>query len=394
MAFNNGFDPTAPPKPYDPNDPTLDLTNPGSGNRGSGAATSSATSFNEGNSYDPTPPDTSSPGPVASAPLPTQPTTPAQGNPATGGFIVPPGSLPPPTVNTNQGGLPPNHTTDDTFGQYSSDPVVTAVQAGLQSGMSGPGLIAFVQQRNPNAKLTWDASRGNFDLDLGGGNGLQFDQNAQGVWGVHSYDDGAGGSGSGSSGSGGTAAGTGGADIQGLLSQLLAGQDTGRQGAFFDQLQGLVGQYGQPVTADDPIIKAQTDAFGAAQTRGAQQGQAAQAEANAYRGIPTGTQDAATAQGYETAALNTGNFQANEMSNELNARRTQLQQTLSLYGGQLSAEQARQLQSQIAAINAQLSNQQMTNQNSQFYDQLGLTAGEQEALLNAQLIGAMSGSAG
>jgi hypothetical protein len=33
----------------------------------------------------------------------------------------------------------------------------------------------------------------------------------------------------------------------------------------------------------------------------------------------------------------------------------------------------------------------MTNQNNQFYDQLGLSAAQQEALLNAQLIGAMSG---
>jgi hypothetical protein len=107
--------------------------------------------------------------------------------------------------------------------------------------------------------------------------------------------------------------------------------------------------------------------------------------------VPTGSQDAGTAAGYEAAALNTGNFQASEIRNELTQRRSYLQQTLSLYGNQLTSEQARMLQARIAAINAQLSNQQMTNQNNQFYDQLGLSAAQQEALLNAQLIGAMSG---
>jgi hypothetical protein len=172
---------------------------------------------------------------------------------------------------------------------------------------------------------------------------------------------------------------------------MLAGQDTNRQGQFFDQLQGYIDQYGRPVTPDDPIIKAQTDAFRAAQTRGAEQGQAAQAEANAYKGVPTGSQDAATAGGYEAAALNTGNFQANQMFQEQTQRRNALQNILSLYGGQLTAEQQRQLQAEIAAINATLSNQQMINQNGQFYDQLGADTAYREALLNAHMVDQMGG---
>jgi hypothetical protein len=204
-----------------------------------------------------------------------------------------------------------------------------------------------------------------------------------------------GGGGGGAGGAGGTGgagtpgAGTGGADLQGLLAQMLAGQDTNRQGQFFDQLQGYIDQYGRPVTPDDPIIKAQTDAFRAQQTRGAEQGQAKLAEANAYKGTPTGTRDAGTQAGYEAAALNTGNFQANQMFQEQTQRRSALQNILSLYGGQLTAEQTRQLQSEIAAIDATLRNQGLVNQNAQFYDQLGLTAAEQEAILNAQLVDKM-----
>jgi hypothetical protein len=77
------------------------------------------------------------------------------------------------------------------------------------------------------------------------------------------------------------------------------------------------------------------------------------------------------------------------MFQEQTQRRSALQNILSLYGGQLTAEQTRQLQSEIAAIDATLRNQGLVNQNAQFYDQLGLTAAEQEAILNAQLVDKM-----
>ena len=407
MGIFSQYQPQNPAQPVpldptqDPNaDPYLDRTNPGTGTRGTGPTSSPTWTLGGG---------LNTPGPSASAPYPTGAPTPSpygtdtpnpnwnplspsatsgQGSPSTGGFIVPPGSLPTPTLGAP--GTTPQQT-DSSFASYANDPVVQAIQTGLQQGLQS-NIVSYIQQRFPNAIVRWDAQRNNVDLNLGGGTGLQFDQDANGVWGVHPYNDATDGSGSsGGSGASGGSGGTGGADIQSLLTQLLAGQDPSRQNAFYDQLQGLIGQYGQPVTANDPIIKGQVDAFDAQQQRGAQQGQAALAEQNAYRGIPTGTRDAGTAAEYESAALNTGNFRAGLMSQELTARRNALQQTLSLYGGQLTAAQARQLQAEIAAINATLSNQQITNQNNQFYDQLGLSAAEQEALLNAQLVNQMSG---
>jgi hypothetical protein len=391
---NDPYDPT---QYTDPNqDPYLDLTNPTPGNRGSGAPTSSP--YDNTQAF-PTPTAPSSgikpggfgtngpiqnqnePGPVTSEPGPgttTSPTTTTTTSPTTGtgGF----------NATSPFSGL----SLEDTWAKLTG------------SGAATPSIYdhaALNQMVSQLKTLGYNAVPGAID-EYGRQDSIRINGqlyrviDSSGKWAFVPSDDNYsawGGSGGGGTQPAGQGAGTGGADIQGLLSQLLAGQDTGRQGDFFNQLQGLIGQYGQPVTAQDPVIKNQVDAFGAAQQRGAEQGQAALAEANAYKGIPTGTQDAGTAAGYESAALNTGQFQASEIRNELTQRRSYLQQTLSLYGGQLSSEQARMLQAQIAAINAQLSNQQMTNQNNQFYDQLGLSAAQQEALLNAQLIAAMSG---
>jgi hypothetical protein len=405
-ALYNPDDPNNPPQEYIPDspdptqDPSLDLTNPTTGNRGSGAPTSSPYGTNyttDNTSYNTTASsgvrpggygsngpiqNQNEPGPVTSEPGPGTSTTPTTSTTSptagTGGF----------NATSPFKGLSLEDTWAKLTGAGAPKPSQTD-HAPLNSMISQLKTLGFDARPGPIDQYGRQDSMyvGNDFyriVDSHDGWTLVKDDGNWSAWGGP-------GNGGGGNTTAGQGAGTGGADLQALLAQLLGGEDQGRQNSFFDQLQGLAGQYGQPVTAQDPVIKGQVDAFSAAQTRGAQQGQAAQAEANAYKGVPTGSQDAGTAAGYEAAALNTGNFQASEIRNELTQRRSYLQQTLSLYGNQLTSEQARMLQARIAAINAQLSNQQMTNQNNQFYDQLGLSAAQQEALLNAQLIGAMSG---
>jgi hypothetical protein len=202
-------------------------------------------------------------------------------------------------------------------------------------------------------------------------------------------DSGPNGEGSGGQGGQTGAAGSGSINASSIGQGLGSGDP--RDQLLWNQIQGLIGQGNTPVDGNDPIIKGQVDAYRNEQTRGARQGQAALAEQAAYKGIPSGTQDAGTAGLYENAGVHTGNFEAQLVSQELQARRAQLTQGLQLALSQNSGDQARQLQAQIAQIDAALRQQTITNQNGQFYDSLGLDAGRLEALLNAQLVNQMQG---
>ncbi len=121
---------------------------------------------------------------------------------AAGGTWVDPASpaVAPINATTGQYGTPgPSQQADSSFGQYGSNPAVTALQQALQHGLTGQGAVDYVNQAAPGSGLVYDPTRGNYDLGTGGSSGLQFDTNAQGVWGAHQYNDG------GSSGGGGNA---------------------------------------------------------------------------------------------------------------------------------------------------------------------------------------------
>lgn len=96
----------------------------------------------------------------------------------------------------------PPQSLDNSFSGYGSNPAMQALREAFQQGLTGQDALNYVNSKAPNSGLTWDPTRGNFDLSTGGPNGLQIDTNAQGVWGVHPYNDAFGGGGNGTGGIG------------------------------------------------------------------------------------------------------------------------------------------------------------------------------------------------
>lgn len=119
---------------------------------------------------------------------------------------------------------------------------------------------------------------------------------------------------------------------------------------LYGEMQGLIKQ-STDVSPNDPVIKAQTDAYRAEQTRAARDAMSNQAEAAG----PNANLDASKRLAFETAGTNTSNFQATAMVNELSARRQQIMQALNDASGLLTAEQQMSLQEELGNLNAALS---------------------------------------
>ncbi len=160
-------------------------------------------------------------------------------------------------------------------------------------------------------------------------------------------------------------AGGGGAYIpgQGVPGQgtIFSPQNTAGITALENQLMGIAAQDQQPVTPNDPIIQAQTNAFNSQAQQAAKNNETTAAE----QGGPNANQEAINRSQSEQVGQSTGNMEATLMSNELGARRQQLQQILSQYGNTLTAEQQMQLQEELTQLGlAQGANQFQTNQNN------------------------------
>ena len=123
-----------------------------------------------------------------------------------------------------------------------------------------------------------------------------------------------------------------------------------------------------PVDANDPIIKAQTDAARVAGTREIATARNAAAERAAAEGLPTGAFDAAITGNQEKLGENLSGLQATLMANELQARRAKVVNALNFASG----EDARSLQAYLGNIDAVLRSLGLTNQNQQHYDDLAL----------------------
>jgi hypothetical protein len=103
------------------------------------------------------------------------------------------------------------------------------------------------------------------------------------------------------------------------------------------------------VDPNDPIIKAQTEAYGANATRGARDFMTMAAE----RGGPYQSQDAAERSALEKAAQSTAGFGAQLMSDERAARRQDIQQALGMGSQFLTAQQSQALQEELDKLNLQ-----------------------------------------
>lgn len=158
------------------------------------------------------------------------------------------------------------------------------------------------------------------------------------------------------------------------------------QQALFDRLMGLASQ-STNVSPDDPVIKAQTDAYRAEATRGARDYISAAAE----KGGQNANMDAASRSAYEKAGQATAGFQGQAMVNELAARRQQIMQALSGASGLLTSEQSMQLQDQLAQLDAQLSawgtTQSLGANESQFARNLAQNAYEFDSNMYNTLFG-------
>lgn len=133
----------------------------------------------------------------------------------------------------------------------------------------------------------------------------------------------------------------GGADASGLYKFLL-GRATGQ---ITDTSMPNLN-----VSPNDPIIKAQTDAYGAQAERGARNAQSAAAATGGEFANP----EAVARSTEEQAGQATGAFQASAMVNELGARRQEIAQALTGAQGTLTAEQAMALQEEAQQIDTQL----------------------------------------
>lgn len=171
-----------------------------------------------------------------------------------------------------------------------------------------------------------------------------------------------------------------GGSVGGLQSQLSTGLSNpgGRSDSLYDTLLGRSGQ-SLNVNGQDPIIASQVQSFRADQERGARNAIDAQAESQG----PQANLGSERRLASEHAAQATGGMRAQLMQNELNARRTEIQNALTQMGGMLSEQQKLALQEKLSLIDAQLRQQQITNQNSQFLDQLGLSAADRASYWDA-----------
>lgn len=118
--------------------------------------------------------------------------------------------------------------------QQNQDKLTQVVLQVANSGLTGQaGIDAINQQMGYNTGIVWDPTRGNFDVSTGGPNGIQYDTNAQGVYGAHPFND------AGMPGGGG---GGGGIGFGSLINQLpTAAQATNMPGIQFGLDEALRG---------------------------------------------------------------------------------------------------------------------------------------------------------
>jgi hypothetical protein len=131
--------------------------------------------------------------------------------------------------------------------------------------------------------------------------------------------------------------------------------------AFYQQLSQRANQ-SLAVSPNDPVMKAQTDAYSAAQTRASRNNLSAVAEAAG----PNANLTAETRAAGETAGQNTANYQGGLMTQEINARRAEIAQALTGMGGMLTAEETSRLHEEDLAL--QQAAQNATNTQNAWQD--------------------------
>lgn len=195
------------------------------------------------------------------------------------------------------------------------------------------------------------------------------------------------------SGGGGTAAAGSGnsSQLSSFLMSLLTrgGNSTDpARSALLGRLNGLMDQYSQPVTADDPTIKASTDAYTGQVNRSVDAFKKQAAERAYAEGVPTGSFDSQVGNAELSGGRSIGDAQAQMMRDEMLSRRQNLQSTLASAGGLLSAQDSADINNRIASMDAALKEQgiDVSNRGLDIQSQLGNSGLDVQKLLG--LLGA------
>lgn len=154
-----------------------------------------------------------------------------------------------------------------------------------------------------------------------------------------------------------------------FTSSLKFGVDSGPNKQLYDMLIKRATQ-SLAVNRNDPIIRAQSDAFGAQQTKSARHYLSDIAE----RVGPIANIGAERRSAAETVGQNTSAFEAQLMGQELSARRNEIAQALTSMQGFLTSEQQMALQQELAALDRALQYYAHQQQNNQFNANLGQNA--------------------
>lgn len=157
--------------------------------------------------------------------------------------------------------------------------------------------------------------------------------------------------------------------------------------ALFDKLMGRADQ-SLNVNPEDPIIKNATNAYSAEQERGVRNELSAEAAA---QGATGGDTTAAARSLREHAGQATSGFQAQQMTQELTARRQEIQDALHGAAGLLTAEQQMQLNQELHMLDNELQKYMfgagLAQNESQFGRNLGQRAYEYDATRGDNLFG-------
>jgi hypothetical protein len=141
-----------------------------------------------------------------------------------------------------------------------------------------------------------------------------------------------------------------------------------------------------PVDENDPTMAAQRRAYSSEQDRSMAQNREVLAARGAAQGYGTGALDAGVTglleSGMDAKSSNNAQMMADRYSQQLES----LNAALNRGAGILNADETRELQASIAAIEAEMQKLGLQMNDSHFYDDLGFRIGSQQSSVDSQLL--------
>lgn len=149
-------------------------------------------------------------------------------------------------------------------------------------------------------------------------------------------------------------------------------------------------QQGTAIDSNDPNIRQQVDPYAAAQERQRRQYETNQAERLSTQGLGnSGAMDLERRRAMETAGQNTGAFESQLIGRELENRRNEIADALKSLGGMVESDQGRQLQRELANIDAAIKREGIAAQVNTSDREIGLKDKLGMAGINVDLLRTM-----